>query len=252
MTADPSFFARFDMTIATDLPITTLDTINAAARLSHRPFYAAGSHGMYGFAFADLISHTFTISRSRSNVALLPGASESATRSIISVSYTRDSSGNETELVTKRETYQPLILANTSPLAPEILASRRRLRNVSPLLPCLRALWAFEKSAGHPPHTAASVDLSLFTRLATDASRQLCLPAETLRSDFLRSFLQNIYLELPPVAAALGAQVAQDVINVLGGREQPVQNMLLFDGDACSAPVYALSPIVKTFEQGVL
>lgn len=53
------------------------------------------------------------------------------------------------------------------------------------------------------------------------------------------------------MCAVLGAQVAQDVINVLGGREQPVQNMMLFDGEASVAPVYALYPIVTTVDVGV-
>lgn len=83
-----------------------------------------------------------------------------------------------------------------------------------------------------------------FTTLATEKSRELMLPPETLKSDFLRSFLQSLGSEMSPVCAVLGAQLAQDVINVLGKREQPIQNMLLFDGEASVAPVYALCPIV--------
>ena len=48
------------------------------------------------------------------------------------------------------------------------------------------------------------------------------------------------------MTAFLGGKCAEDVVNVLGGREQPIQNMLLFDGEACLAPVYALYPIVPT------
>ena len=113
---------------------------------------------------------------------------------------------------------------------------------VTPLLSCLRALFDFQKlSMGRlPSHSRA--DLEVFTRLATEKHRELLLPPETLRSDFLRSFLQNLGSEISPVAAFLGGSLAQDVINVLAQREQPLQNMLLFDGDEFKGPIYSLHP----------
>lgn len=232
----------FDIVIATDMPMTFMNEVNAAARLSARPFYAAGSHGFYGFVFADLIEHTFTITRDKGNITTKIGP-ETATRSIIS-STTRKENDKYIEQVTKHESYQPMILANTSPL-PASYNNRRRLRSVTPLLPCLRALWDFERTAGRPPSHSVD-DLRLFTTLATQKCAELQLPPELLKADFLRSFMQNLYGELSPVCAILGAHLAQDVINVLGKREQPVQNMMFFDGEASTAPVYALCPIVPT------
>ena len=146
-------------------------------------------------------------------------------------------------MVTKRELYTPLLLANSSPLPPEYLRNRRRLKQVTPLLTCMRALWEYQKisSGALPSHSKA--DLELFTTLATEKHKELQLPPESLRSDFLRSFLQNLGSELAPVTAFLGGQLAQDVINVLGKREQPIQNLLLFDGEESKGPVYALHPI---------
>jgi ubiquitin-like 1-activating enzyme E1 A len=54
--------------------------------------------------------------------------------------------------------------------------------------------------------------------------------------------MQNIGSEIAPVTAVLGGQLAQDVINVLGHRQQPIQNMVLFDGELNEAPMYALHP----------
>lgn len=48
--------------------------------------------------------------------------------------------------------------------------------------------------------------------------------------------------ELAPVAAILGGVLAQDVINVLGKREQPLQNFLVFDGEVNAGPVLCLHP----------
>jgi len=258
--ATAPYLSAFSAVIATDLPVTHVHMLNAAARLCGCPFYAAGAHGMYGFIFADLIAHTFTVTRERPTTAAggggggggapatRPGAVESLTRSVVAVATTRgdDGDGKTVELLTKRETYQPFILANTSPLSASLLRHPRRLRRVTPLLPCLRALWEFETLHSRPPSPSSHEDLRAFTTLATVKARELSLPLDVLRSDFLRSFMQNAYAELAPVAAVLGGRLAQDVINVLGAREQPIQNLLLFDGEASAAPIFALRPIVTT------
>ena len=233
------------MVIATDLDLSTLSTINASCRLCNRPFYAAGSHGFYGFIFADLIVHDYVLEREKSNVPTVLKA-ETSTRSIIATS-TKKEHGKLVEMVTKREIYSPIILANSSPIPAEHLTSRRRKLQIPPLLTCLKALWEFQSISGTlPSHSHA--DLELFTTLATEKHRELMLPPETLKSEFLRSFLQNIGSEIAPVTAFLGGQLAQDVINVLGQREQPIQNFLLFDGEESKGPVYALHPIIASLD----
>ncbi|KAJ5584029.1 DNA damage tolerance protein rad31 [Penicillium hispanicum] len=249
----PDFYAQFDITIATELDFTTNTTINAACRLANRPFYAAGLHGFYGYVFADLISHEFVIEREKTNHP--PKQQETATRSVVNVTTKKAKTpkkegeeGDENtkgekpiELVTKRETYSPLRLANTSPLPDEFTRLPRRRKQVTPLLSCLRALWEFEKLSGRRP-TFARTDLELFTKLARESHQELQLDLSTLDSVFLRTFLQNLGSELSPVAAFLGGALAQDVINVLSAREQPLQNMLLFDGEKSIGPIYSLHP----------
>ncbi|KAL2017698.1 hypothetical protein VTK56DRAFT_1858 [Thermocarpiscus australiensis] len=248
----PSFFAPFDVIIATDLDSQTLNVINTATRLNNRPFYAAGCHGTCGFLFADLIEHDFVIERAKSNLPT-PLGPESRTRAVLSVS-PKPGDEQTTELVTKRELYSTWLLASTaSTLPPEILRSPRRRRAVTPLLTCLRALWEFPTHNTTTTSSSSSVpllyprkdnpaDLALFTRLCGEQHRALGLPPETLRSETLRRFLQNVGAEVAPVAAVLGGQLAQDVINVLGGTQQPVQNFVVLDGEALDAPVYALHP----------
>lgn len=236
----PEFYAQFDITIATDLDFNAMSRMNASTRLSNRPFYAAGAHGFYGYIFADLISHEYVIERDKSNVPTML-KQESATRAIIAAT-TKKENGRNIEMVTKRETYSPLLLANTSMLPPEYLKNRRKLRQVSPLLTCMRALWEFEKTESRCPSQNSHSDLALFTRLATDRHKELQIPIETLKSEFLRSFLENLGSELAPVTAFLGGQLAQDIINVLGQREQPIQNFMFFDGDESKGPVYPLHP----------
>ncbi|KAI9762344.1 MAG: protease B nonderepressible form [Chaenotheca gracillima] len=237
----PTFFMAYDVIIATELDLDALLSINDYARLATRPFYAAGTHGLYGYIFADLLLHEFVIEREKSNVTteLKP---ETSTRNVVASS-TKKENGKLIEMVTKRERYTPLALANAAPLPPEYLNNRRRLKQISPLLTGIRALWEFQRlQARMPSHSVA--DLQLFTALAQEKHKELQVPLETLRSEFLRTFLQNLGSEIAPVTAFLGGQLAQDVINVLGQREQPIQNFLLFDGEETKAPIYAMHPII--------
>ncbi len=237
----PEYFAAYDITIATCLDIDTLSMINASCRISNRKFYAADTHGMYGYVFADLIMHDFVIERAKSNKTTEVNKTETMTRMVMA-SKTKKENGKVIEMVSKRETYSPIVLANTSPLPAEITNNRRRRLQITPLISCLRALFDFQKVSGGRLPSHSRRDLELFTSLATEKHRELLLPTETMRSDFLRSFLQNLGSEITSVAAFLGGSLAQDVINVLGQREQPLQNFLLFDGEEFKAPIYSLHP----------
>ncbi|KAI4654573.1 uncharacterized protein J4E79_008447 [Alternaria viburni] len=238
---DPNFYAAYDIIICTDMDFLSTSALNAGARIARKPFYAGASHGMYGYIFADLVEHNFVIEREKSNRDTQVGA-ESTTRSIKSVQVKKEN-GKVVELVNKQELYSPLMLVKDSPLPADIANNARRLKRVHPLLTCVRALWEYQRM-GHgiyPSHTPA--DLQVFTTIANLKHKELLLPAETLKAEVLRSFLQNLGSELAPVTAFLGGQLAQDVINVLGQREQPIQNLMLFDGEDSSGPVYALHPI---------
>lgn len=235
-----SFFGNYNIVIATDLNPTTLAFINTATRLHSRQFYAAASHGFYGYIFSDLIEHDYVLQRDKGNVPTKIG-SESRTRSVIDVKTKKE--GTKTiEMVTKRELYSTWDIASeTSRLPAEYRNSKRRLKAVTPALSCLRALWTFQAAQGRNPGPNRQ-DLEFFTKSATSNHQMLNLPSETLKSEFLRSFLQNIGSEIAPVTAILGGQLAQDVINVLGANQPPIQNMVIFDGIKMQADMYPLHP----------
>ncbi|TPX14303.1 uncharacterized protein E0L32_005499 [Thyridium curvatum] len=236
----PSYFAAYDIVIATDLDPDTLNIINTATRLMSKPLYATGTHGLYGFIFNDLIEHDYVIQRDMGNVPteIKP---ETRTRSVIGFQ-TKKENGKTIEMVTKRELYSTWFLASDAAALPEeFTKSPRRLKAVTPALSCLRALWDFVQVFGHVPGHNRE-DLQQFTRLATAKHGALGLPSNTLRSEFLRSFLQNLGSEIAPVTAILGAQLAQDVINVLGHTQQPIQNMVIFDGNTMESTMYPLHP----------
>lgn len=238
----PEYFSSFDITIATGLPMHAITSINSSCRNFNRKFYAADTQGMYGYIFADLVIHQFIQERQQPNIPTQIGKRETTSRSVINVTE-KTENGKKMEVVTKQEEYSPFLLSNLSPLPTEVTKTVSKRKKVSPLLSCLRALFDFQQQSGGrlPGHNQQ--DLAMFTKLAHDKHLELQLPQETMRADFLRSFLQNLGAELSPVVAFLGGRLAQDVINVLGQREQPLQNLLLFDGESFTSAVYSLQPV---------
>lgn len=236
----PSYFGGFDIVIATDLDPNTYHLINTSTRLNGKAFYAASSHGLYGFIFGDLIEHDYVIKRDQGNLATTP-KQETRTRSVVNVT-TKQEGPKTIESVTKRELYSTWFLASDLATLPdEYTKSKRRLKSVTPALSCLRALWEFQQlKDGRMPSNRD--DLKIFTQVATQKHKALGLPSETLKPEFLRSFLQNLGSEIAPVTAILGGQLAQDVINVLGQTQQPIQNMVIFDGNTMEALMYPLHP----------
>lgn len=242
MAKGASYFANFDIIIATDLNPTTLAFINTATRLHSRQFYATGTHGLYGYIFSDLIEHDYVLQRDKANIPTKIGE-ETRSRSVIDVKE-KEEGGKKIEMVTKRELYSTWDLASeTSMLPAEYRGSKRRLKTVTPALSCLRTLWGFQSIHNRNPKHDRS-DLEYFVKKATATHASLGLPAETLKSDFLRKFLGNVGSEIAPVTAVLGGQLAQDVINVLGQSQPPIQNMVIFDGDTMQAQMYPMHPEV--------
>ncbi|CAK7213247.1 E1 ubiquitin-activating protein aos1 [Sporothrix curviconia] len=246
-----SYFEQFSLVIVTDRSPAVLNYINTATRLQDRPFYAASTYGFYGFIFADLIEHDFMITRDRGNIVSTRGDQETRTRTIIDVKVEGEegaAAAGIKETVTKREVYSTWYLASdASPLPANIRSVPRRLRNVTPLLPCLRALWAFqEKHDGgedfRMPNINNAEDRAQFIGLVNE--KQAFLGTPPVAADKIREFLQSAESmhEISPVATVLGGQLAQDVINTIGHTQQPIQNLLVFDGTTMQSAVYAMHP----------
>ena len=216
-----------------------MTTLNSATQLAQCKFYAAGSYGFFGFIFVDLISHQFVLERDKSNIQTRLGP-ETPTRDIVNIQSKRGENGKTLEMVTKKDKYSHVMLANTSPLPASITKDRRKMRRVSPVLACLRALWSLEAIPDWDSQTDYGV--LQFKELAKEKHAELQLAPELLTERLMTEFVRGIGQYEVPVTAFLGGLAAQDLINVLGQRQQPIQNFLVFDGEDMTAPIYALHP----------
>lgn len=246
-----SFYDAFDIVVATDLKFTTSSQINDACRASKNgkgtPFYASSAKfGLAGYIFADLISHPFVIERQKSNAKIAAGDIETPTRSVVSVELKKESNDKTVEVITKLEKYTSMREMASAPLPPEFSRTLRKKGQVPPVLSCLRALWESElvPPASSPTHSSKPPSRAQhIIALAQKHHAELGLGgSDTLPDTTVSSFLDGVDAQISPVSAFLGGRLAQDVINVLSQREQPIQNLLIFDGERTMAPILTMVP----------
>lgn len=46
--------------------------------------------------------------------------------------------------------------------------------------------------------------------------------------------------DFPPSAAVIGGIAGQDALNIVGGKEEPVRNFMVFDGSSSACNVWAI------------
>lgn len=225
---DTDWFASYDIVVATELTYDQLIKINSATRKSGRAFYAAGLFGLSGFVFADLVEHRFKIIREQTTSHTTIGP-ETATRSVVDIQTVKNGNMFQ-ETITKVEKYKSLeeMLNNvedeTTPSFGQQFRARKLLK-ISPILPALFASWKSTKI------TKESV---------LNWARILGLPAGIITEEFLSSFIKWQNTELSPTAAVIGGVLAQDILNVLSLKEQPIQNLFLLDGSTGEGPIYTV------------
>jgi ubiquitin-like 1-activating enzyme E1 A len=154
---------------------------------------------------------------------------ETATRNIVDLT-TRKDGPRVLETITKEETYVSLETAVDRALS-EPFGSKfrgRKLAKVSPALPALIAYWKGQLSTENA-HAAV-----------VDMARKLGIPAGVVSEEYAKSFAENIGVEVSPVAAVVGGVLGQDILNVLGRKENPIQNLFVFEAKTCDGPIYTL------------
>lgn len=160
---------------------------------------------------------------------------ENATRTIESVTSRKEGSGY-IDTVIKSETYKPIAeaLKSTSCTSNSTrkLTARRALK-VSPLLPALLAVWSLQKDS-------VELEAAKVQEKAEEFARQLGLPAGIIDKDTVSSFAAHFGVEVSPVAAVLGGIIGQEVLNYISKKQQPLQNLLIFNGDTTTGPIYCL------------
>ncbi|KAG4302719.1 hypothetical protein PCK1_001074 [Pneumocystis canis] len=206
------YFSLFDVVIVTELGLDLMIRLNTICRAYKIPFYSSSIYGFYGYIFADLIEHTYSIEKK------VPGHPEKTER----FEYTAH--------------YYPLSEVIEHQYGKTF--TEKHKKKISPLLPGILGLLRFQKLFLNFPLN--SDEISQYLSLTREINEKLALSNEILKESELIQLAKNANHKWMPIASVIGGILAQDVLNVLSKQERPIQNWFFFDGEKCMGPIYEI------------
>ena len=228
-TKNESFFERFDIIVATELTKDQIIELNHITRKLNIALYVAGSNGLFSYIFIDLIEFVSEEEKLKTGRSTELG-SVSTNRTIIEVDnrIDEDDSKKIFEKIKTRNSYQSFdtLLQNANLQGKLTKRQMKRVNNILPL------------TLSYLSNTPSSVD-ELHNNTVKKCE-DLGIISTNLKKEYTEQFFRQVNVEFAPVAAIIGGAVAQDVINILGKRQSPLNNFIVFDGITLEMPIYEL------------
>lgn len=201
----------------------SLVKLNETTRSAGVKFFFSATCGFGGFYFADQITHDYLLEK-----AAPPPTANSTTSSDTS----------ETQRVKKRQNFVPL----SSSLATKWHLSERQQRRTRIPLDWFIWLALTDLETRLAPDSALTTLSSAALKERTEALiREKGLVPNVILANHEDSVFDIVAAQgamgvaLSPVAAVVGGILSQDILNSIGGREEPVVNWLFLNMDASGA-----------------
>lgn len=227
---EKSFWSKFNVIIATE--ITTFDNIkfiNDWSRSLNIPFYLTNSLGLSTFCFIDLVQFNSNDKKLKSSIPTKLGRI-SKNKEIINVKIETDDDDKQYEYITTSHSYTsfPDLLDNLSFKH----LHRRQLKKMSPLVPITLALLSSNNSE--------NISFDELKQKSIEICEKSGISKTILTDESINKMISQKNIEFTPVSSIIGGAIAQDVINILGKRQGPLNNFLVFDGISLDMPIYEL------------
>ncbi|OWB80967.1 hypothetical protein B5S32_g5300 [[Candida] boidinii] len=242
---DKNWFNSFDLVIATGLDKLQLIKLNNITRDLKLPLYSTSTHGLYGYIFVDLIEHESTVKKSKGNISRKIGNINSVSEIVRIDSYsTENDQEMESFIVLNKFRKFEDILQNsnetTTNLLKEFYPSVKKLKKINGCLPILLSLLEF-KSMINIDINQVKINENELKLKSQEICDKLGLDSNILITDeLINEIARQAFTEFQPVSAIIGGAVSQDVINMFGKRENPINNLLIFDGPKSEMPIFVL------------
>ncbi|SCU80694.1 LAFA_0C00650g1_1 [Lachancea sp. 'fantastica'] len=231
-TKPDSYFQQYNLIVATDLHSADIVKLNAISRRFNVPLFVAGLNGLSGYIFVDLIQFDATDEKLKSSMAT-PLSRLSQNREVIEVLEHFNEEQNKTyERIVTRNSYVPFEkMLKAGSLKGKL--TRRQLKRLTNAVPLTLALFDYDDEI-------VSITAQNLKEKATEKCIQLGLPAENLQQKYIDQFAEQAGLDFAPVAAVIGGAVAQDVINILGKKQSPLNNFIVLDAITLDMHIFEL------------
>ncbi|KAL7337037.1 hypothetical protein BJY59DRAFT_751387 [Rhodotorula toruloides] len=231
------FLDQFDLVVVTDVDAPTVLKVNDLTRKLGKKFFAAGSVGIDGWMFADLLEHELVVDKiktvSQGETTTVPTKS--------TVSYVPFSLALEHNFASMRKREMKRSGAVLwGVLALLLLKTGEEL--TGPIVPFRTALFAAQRAVSPSPSTPSytTVSESELSSAAQSLLPKIGVSADVLPSSEISRLATLQSTEFPPTAAIIGGILGQDILNAVGGKEEPVRNLFVFEGGGGQGKVWAL------------
>ncbi|CEP64675.1 E1 ubiquitin-activating protein AOS1 LALA0_S13e00408g [Lachancea lanzarotensis] len=231
-TKPSSYFQQYNLIVATDLHSADIVKLNAISRRFSVPLFVAGLNGLSGYIFVDLIQFDATDEKLKSSMAT-PLKRLSQNREVIEViEHFNEEQSKTFERIVTRNIYSPFEkMLKEGSLKGKL--TRRQLKRLTNAVPLTLALFDYDDET-------SSLNAQDLREKATEKCVQLGLPVENLQQKYIEQFAEQAGLEFAPVAAVIGGAVAQDVINILGKKQSPLNNFIVLDAITLDMHIFEL------------
>lgn len=225
------FYKGFDLVIGTGLSTSQMIKVNEMTRKYNIPIYLAGSNGLFAYIFVDLIQFDAEDEKLKGTQATEVGQISKNTEVIeATTSHDEDDDKKIFEVIKTRHHYKSLPeMLKTASL--ENRLNRRQIKRLSSALPLTFALLQVE-------HEIGQLSPETLKKKAAEICRQLVIPETVLNETYVEQFTKQEGVQFAPVSAIIGGTIAQDVINILGKRQPPLNNFIVFDGITLDMPIF--------------
>ncbi|KAL3234635.1 DNA damage tolerance protein RHC31 [Nakaseomyces bracarensis] len=224
---DESFYQGFNLIIATELNFKDRLRLNDISRKNNIPIYFAGSNGLFAYAFVDLISFDAVDEKPNNGFSSPELGQISRNREIISVVPRVEEDDKKIDVITTRNNYKTINEVMQRASLDGIL-TKKQIKKVSNVLPLTLAQLKCENP----------INSNEFSQQLSITCKQLDIEESTLKYNYIEEFKKQQGVEFAPVASVIGGAVSQDVINILGKSQSPLNNFIVFDGITLDMPIF--------------
>ncbi|KAF8798777.1 hypothetical protein BYT27DRAFT_7122537 [Phlegmacium glaucopus] len=204
-----------DLVCVTDWDERGIIRMNETCRKYQKPFYAGGTYGLVGYIFCDLLNHDY----------LTPD---------------RSALKDHPKNIKATAVYTPLASAISYRWSS---LTKRQTKEVNPSLYfAILAIWKFQSLHGTLPEDISDADeletISNTLISEADVNKQVLTKGPRQLIETLSTTAGH---EFSPVCAIVGGMLGQDILKALGGREPPIANFFIFDGNTGGGTVCRLN-----------
>lgn len=249
----------FDLIIGNQLTSEQSIKLNNLTRSLNIPSYITANNGLFSFIFVDLIKMNATKEKTirvkydtklKKIIDINPLESQlielSKNRKIVNVEAKIDTSesivstdttivdAKWVETVTIENNFKPLkdILSDISSITCNW--NKRQFKRYNPILPLSLAQLKYSMDS------SGAINKTEFENELTKICLDMKLDYEKIKNEYREQFVNQWGLDFLPVASVIGGAVAQDIINYLTKKLDPLNNFIVLDGLTLDMSIFEL------------